>query len=128
MKFKTSCSCETIKCVHELILSQFVLVFILVNMGLECSSLRSRFDRYRLVGRNITMPPSKIHLLREKFCDLPGSMLDKLKSPYSELFLEEVHWGRLLVFLHFADQVDLTEEEWVQLFDFLVPILIRIGA
>ena len=111
-----------------MILSQFVLVFILVNMGLECSSLRSRFDRYRLVARNITVPPSKIDLLREKFCDLPGSMLDKLKSLHSELFLEEVHWGRLLIFLRFAEQVELTEEEWAQLFDFLVPILIRIGA
>ena len=55
-------------------------------------------------------------------------MLDKLKSVYIELFLDEVHWGRLLVFLRFAEQVELTEEEWAQLFDFLVPILIRIGA
>ena len=47
------------KCVHELILSQFVLVFIPVNTGLECSLLRSQFDHYHLVARNITMPPSK---------------------------------------------------------------------
>ena len=105
-----------------------MLVFILVNMGLECSSLRSRFDRYRLVARHITIPPNEIDLLREEFCDLPGSMLDKLKSVHSEVFLEEVHWGRLLVFLHFAEQVELTEEEWAQLFDFLVPILIWIGV
>ena len=105
-----------------------MLVFILVNMGLECSSLRSRFDCDRLVARNITIPPSKIDLLREKFCNLPGAMLDKLKSLYSELFLEEVYWGRLLVFLRFAEQVELTEKEWAQLFDFLVPILIWIGA
>ena len=55
-------------------------------------------------------------------------MLDKLKSLYLELFLEEVHWGRLLVFLRFAEQVELTKEECAQLFDFLVSILIRIGA
>ena len=26
-----------------------------------------------------------------------------------------------MVFLNFAEQLDLTEEEWEQLFDFLVP-------
>ena len=54
-------------------------------------------------------------------------MLDKLKSLHSELFTE-VNWGWLLVFLSFAEQLGLTEKEWEQLFEFLIPILIRIGA
>ena len=28
-----------------------------------------------------------------------------------------------MVFLNFAEQLELTEEEWEQLFDFLVPTL-----
>ena len=28
-----------------------------------------------------------------------------------------------MVFLYFAEKLELTEEEWEQLFDFLVPIL-----
>ena len=31
-----------------------------------------------------------------------------------------------MVFLNFAEQLDLTEEEWEQLLDFLVPTLIQI--
>ena len=37
-----------------------------------------------------------------------------------------IYWGRLMVFLNFAEQLDLTEEEWEQLFDFLVPTLTQI--
>ena len=31
-----------------------------------------------------------------------------------------------MVFLYFAEKLELTEEEWEQLFDFLVPILTQI--
>ena len=31
-----------------------------------------------------------------------------------------------MVFLNFAEQLDLTQEEWEKLFDFLVPTLIQI--
>ena len=31
-----------------------------------------------------------------------------------------------MVFLNFSEQLDLTEEEWEQLFDFLVPTLTQI--
>ena len=31
-----------------------------------------------------------------------------------------------MVFLNFAEQLDLTKEEWEQLFDFLVPTLTQI--
>ena len=68
------------------------------------------------------MPSSEITVLREQFCELPGSMLDKLKRLHSEVFTK-IHWGRLLVFLNFVEQLGLTEEEWEQLFDFFVPTL-----
>ena len=68
------------------------------------------------------MPSNEITSLRKQFCELPGSMLDKLKYLHSEVFTE-AHWGRLLVFLNFVEQLGLTDEEWEQLFDFLVPTL-----
>ena len=89
-------------------------------MGLTLSVLRARFYFYRLIARNI--PSSEITALREQFCELAGSMLDKLKRLHSEVFTE-IHWGRLVVFLNFVEQLGLTDEEWEQLFDFLVPTL-----
>ena len=53
-------------------------------MGLTLSVLRARFHFYRLIARN--MPSSKITSLREKFCELPGSMLDRLKALPLEVF------------------------------------------
>ena len=49
-------------------------------------------------------------------------MLEKSKHLNSEVFTK-VHWGRLLVFLNFVEQLGLTDKEWEQLFDFLVPTL-----
>ena len=123
MKFKTCFIFEIIKCVHEVILSQCVLDTVRVNMDLTLSVLRVDFYLYRLIARN--MPLSEISSLGEKFCELPGSMLDKLKRLHSEVFTE-VHWGRLLVFLNFVEQLGLTDKEWEQLFDFLVPTLSQI--
>ena len=71
------------------------------------------------------MPLSEISSLGETFCELPGSMLDKLKRLHSEVFTD-VHWGRLLVFLNFVEQLGLTDKEWEQLLDFLVPTLSQI--
>ena len=122
MKFKMSFIFEIIKCVHEVILSQCVLDAIRVNMDLTLSMLRIDFYLFRLIARN--MPLSEISSLGEKFCELPGSMLDKLKRLHSEVFTE-VHWGRL-VFLNFVETLGLTDEEWQQLFDFLVPPLSQI--
>ena len=101
-----------------MILSQYVFICLHVNMGLTLSMLRIKFYLFRLIARN--MPSSEITALREQFCELPGSMLDKLKCLHSEVFTE-VHWGRLVVFLNFVEQLGLTDEEWEQLFDFLVP-------
>ena len=103
-----------------MILSQCVFICLHVNMGLTLSVLRIKFYGYRLIARN--MPSNEVTSLREKFCELPGLMLDKLKCLHSEVFTE-VHWGRLLVFLNFVEQLGLTDEEWEQLFDFLVPTL-----
>ena len=88
MKFEMSFIFEIIKCVHEviLILSQRVLDAIRVNMDLTLSVLRSDFYLYRLIARN--MPLSEISSLGETFCELPGSMLDKLKRLHSEVFTE----------------------------------------
>ena len=106
-----------------MILSQCVFIRLHVNMSLTLSVLRARFYFYCLIVRN--MPPNEITSFREEFCEIPGSMLDKLKHLHSEVFTE-VHWGRLLVFLNFVEQLGLTEEEWEQLFHFLVPTLSQI--
>ena len=123
MKFKMRFIFEIIKCFHEAILSQCVLDAIRVNMDLTLSMLRIDFSLYRLIARS--MPLSEISSLGEKFCELPASMLDKLKRLHSEVFTE-VHWGRLLVFLNFVETLGLTDEEWEQLFDSLVPTLSQI--
>ena len=64
-------------------------------------------------------------MLKEAFCGLPATKLSKLKNLHSEVFTK-IRWGRLMVFLKFAEQLDLTQEELEQLFDFLVPTLIQI--
>ena len=64
----------------------------------------------------------KYLLLEIHFCELPGSMLDKLKALHSEVF-SKINWGRLVVFFNFVETLGLTDEEWEQVFDFLVPNL-----
>lgn len=124
MKFKVNFIFEIIKCVRDVTLSQCVLDAIRVNMGLTLSILRIYFYRYRLIARNLTTPSNEITSIREKFCELPGSMLDKLKDLHSEVF-SKINWGRLVVFLNFVETLGLTEEEREQ-FDFLVPTLCQI--
>ena len=94
-------------------------------MGLTHSTLRNRFITYRFLARNLITPISEIVLLKEAFCGVPGTKLSKLKNLHSEVFTK-IHWGRLMVFLNFVEQLDLTEVEWEQLFDFLVPTLTQI--
>ena len=91
-------------------------------MGLTLSVLRIKFYGYCLIARN--MLSNEITSLRGKFCELPGSMLDKLKCLHSEVFTE-VHWGRLLVFLNFVEQQGSTDEESEQLLIFLFPLLAK---
>ena len=52
-------------------------------------------------------------------------MLDKLKVLHTEVF-SVVNWGRLVVFLNFAEKLGMNEEEWEQLFHFLLPNLYQI--
>ena len=68
---------------------------------------------------------SEMEELQHKFKDLPGSSLEKLKELHSEVF-SKVNWGRLVVFLNFADQLALTKGEWELLFHFFVPTLTQI--
>jgi len=91
-------------------------------MGLTLSARRIRFNSYRSLARNLITPISEIVLLKEAFYGLPVTKLSKLKNLHSEVFTK-IHWGRLMVHLNFAEQLELTEEEWEQLFDFLVPTL-----
>ena len=106
-----------------MILSQCVFICLQVNMSLTLSVLRARFYFYCLIARN--MPSNETTSFREEFCELPGSMLDKLKALHSEVF-SEINWGRLVVFLNFVETLGLTEEEWEQLFHFLFPTLSQI--
>ena len=71
------------------------------------------------------VPSSEMEELQHKFKDLPGSSLEKLKELHSEVF-SKVNWRRLVVFLNFADQPALNEEEWELLFHFFVPTLTQI--
>ena len=79
-------------------------------MGLTLSTRWIRFNTYRFLARNLITPISEIILLKEAFCGLPGTKLSKLKNRHSEVFTK-IHWGGFMVFLNFAEQLDLTEEE-----------------
>ena len=87
--------------------------------------LRVDFSLYRAQAKTLKVPSSEMEMLQEKFKDLPGWSLEKLKNLHSEVFLK-VNWRRLVVFLNFADKLELTKEEWELLFNFLVPTLTQI--
>ena len=76
-------------------------------------------------SQNIESVLSEREVLQQKFKDLPGSSLEKLKKLHSEVF-SKVNWGRLVVFLNFADQLALTEKEWELLLHFLFLTLTQI--
>ena len=99
----------------------FVSVF--VKMGLSLSLLRVDFSLYRAEAKTLKVSSSEMEMLQQKLKDMPS--LEKLKKLHSEVF-SKVNWGRLVVFLNFAHQLELTEEEWELLFDFLVPTLTHI--
>ena len=74
------------------------------------SFIRIKFNHYRMIARAIVPPSKEITSLKKTFCDLSGSTISKLKEPHSEVFLK-VTLGRLLVFLKFAEDLELTQEE-----------------
>ena len=102
-----------------------MFVSALVKMGLSLSLPRVEFSLFRAQAKTLKVSSSKMEELQQKFKDLPGSSLEKLKELHSEVF-SKINWGRLVVFLNFADQLGLTEEEWELLFNFLVPTLTQI--
>ena len=104
-----------------------MFVSVLVKMGLSLSLLRVDFSLYRAQAKTLKVSSSEMEMLQQKVKDLPGSSLEKLKKLHPEVF-SKVNWGRLVVFLNFADQLELTEEEWELLFNFLVPTLTQIGG
>ena len=98
-----------------------MFVSVLVKMGLSLSLLRVDFSLYRAQAKTLKVSSSEMEMLQQKFKDLPGSSLEKLKKLHSEVF-SKVNWGRLVVFLNFADQLELTEEEWELIFSFSCPL------
>ena len=79
-------------------------------MGIIQSFIRIKFNHHRMIVRAIVRPSKEITSLKKTFCDLPGSTIFKLKELHSEVFLK-VNLGRLLVFLQFAEDLELTQEE-----------------
>ena len=79
-------------------------------MGIILSFIRIPLNHYRMIAKT-TVPLSKeIMSLKKTFCDLPASTISNLKEVHCEVFLK-VNLGRLLVFLKFAEDLELTEEE-----------------
>ena len=102
-----------------------MFVSVLVKMRLSLSLLQVDFSLYRAQAKALKVSSSEMEMLQQQFKDLPGSSLEKLNKLHSEVF-SKVNWGRLVVFLNFADQLELTEEEWELSFNFLVPTLTQI--
>ena len=76
-----------------------------------------------MIARDIVPSSKEIMSLKKTFCVLPGSTISKLKDLHSEVFLK-VNLGRLLVSLKFAEDLELTQEEWGQLYAVIYPTLI----
>ena len=76
-----------------------------------------------MIARAIVPPTKEITSLKKTFGDLPGSTISKMKELHSEVFLK-VNLGRLLVFLKFAEDLELNQEEWGQLYAVIYPTLL----
>ena len=87
-----------------------MFVSVLVKKGRSLSLLRVDFSLYRAQAKTLKVSSSEMEVLQQKFKDLPGSSLEKLRELHSEVF-SKVKWGRLVIFLNFADQLALSEEE-----------------
>ena len=66
------------------------------------------------------------HELKESFCGQPGTEFSKLKNLQFKLSLQENSLRKIDSVSNFAEALELTEEEWKQLFNFLVPTLTQI--
>ena len=63
-----------------------VFVPVLVKMGPSLSLLRVDFSLYRAQAKTLKVSSSEMEELKQKFKDLPGSNLEKLKELHSEAF------------------------------------------
>ena len=62
-----------------------MFVSVLVKMGLSLSLLRIDFSLYRAQAKTLKVSSSETEMLQQKFKDLPGSSLEKLKKLHSEV-------------------------------------------
>ena len=76
-----------------------------------------------MIARAIVPPSKEITSLKKNILRPPRVNNFKLKELHSEIFLK-VNLGRLLVFLKFAEDLELTQEEWGQLYAVIYPTLI----
>ena len=74
-----------------------MFVSVLVKMGLSLSLLRIDFLLYRAQAKTLKVSSGEMEMLQQKFKDLPGSSLERLKKLHSEVF-SKVNWGRLVIF------------------------------
>ena len=78
-------------------------------MGIIQSFITIKLNYYRMIAWAIVPPSKEITSLMKTSCALPGSTISKLKGLHCEVFLK-VNLGRFLVFLKFAEDLELTEE------------------
>ena len=57
-------------------------------MGLSLSLLGVDFSLYRAQAKTLKVSSSEMEELKQKFKDLPGSSLEKLKDLHSEVFFK----------------------------------------
>ena len=89
-------------------------------MGIIQSFIRIKLNHYRMIARAIVPPLNRNNFSEEKH--FATSQGPKLKELHSEVFLK-VNLGRLLVFLKFTEDLELTQEEWGQLYAVIYPTL-----
>lgn len=91
-------------------------------MDISLSTIRRQFYICRLVARDHCILPNEIGLSATVLNIIEGSTLNKLEILHATVFAQVI-WGRLLMFLRFAQELELTKEEWDGLFIILVPTL-----
>ena len=96
-------------------------------MGIIQSFIRIKFNHYCMIARAIVPPSKGITSLKKNILRPSRVNNFKLKELHSEIFLK-VNLGRLLVFLKFAEDLELTQEERGQLYAVIYPTLSNLRA
>ena len=94
---------------HDQLFSIVYDIIIYFSLSYDREGHSSPFERNNVSQENILRPPRVNNF--------------KMKELHSEVFLK-VNLGRLLVFLKFAEDLELTQEEWGQLYAVIYPTLI----